>query len=165
MTPLQPTSVPHCLIAGHALLKAHLSHHQIQPLLAHDLGAGSLHVSAGSQSHLLPGSDQAPQGLQDLGPARKKSLAPSDATWGGFNDVTQLMQLEVERSHIFIKTLDAGGAVPAVPAFPWPAAAAGASGKEDEEAGYSGATAFLQEHVCPEGVTAVCVSKQSWLEW
>ena len=93
------------------------------------------------------------------GRSKKLSFAPSQASW------TNVMEAATRRRCPLVPGLlfkDLQTYPTALQPHKWPLNSLHA---EDEEQGYPSAMAWLQQNVCPPGVQAVLVDKQTWLEW
>jgi len=85
------------------------------------------------------------------------SITPSQATWSNMQEAANRRATPLVAGLMFKRA--ARGT--SLPSFHWPRVA---SGDEDEVTGYPAARRWLQQHVCPSGVTAVLVDREAWLE-
>jgi hypothetical protein len=89
---------------------------------------------------------------------KQLSITPSQASWSNMQEAANRRATPLLAGLPFWKAMPCTS----LPPFPWPRHA---NGGEDEEAGYANAVKWLQEHVCPDGVKAVLVDRDAWLEW
>jgi hypothetical protein len=82
------------------------------------------------------------------------SITPSSASLGALKKVVQRMGLQMIVGLPFRKL---PSPIPSLGAFSWQGA--------NEADGYVRAVAWLNEHVCPPGITAVLKHQNRWLEW
>lgn len=128
-------SVPH--------LVNHCQQHWVQHCQQHAAA-----IAAGIRQFRLQEAEEQKQQL---------SITPSQASWAKAQEAARRHATPLCYGLRFHVTNQ-----PGLPRFSWPR---GATGSEDEVAGYDEAQKWLQQHVCPTGVKAVVVASDEWLEW